>query len=231
MEFPLRKINEFFKYSQATEGVTSIWGSFGVGKTTLSLQTANGYAINGKKVFYIYTKPNLPIKLINAIFEGRLEKFLENNLLFSQATSFDDLFNLIFNLEFLILRDLKTKKHAFNCIIIDSLTDLYRLELNREKKGKNFVLNYKLNQILANLVNLKQKYDIDVLIINETSRRTQEGQTFEVESGGNVMQYWMVNSIKIERTEVTNARRFILHRLNDETSLKLNHMLTKGGFE
>jgi len=230
MKFPLTKVNEFFNSTGAKEGITSLWGNFGVGKTTISLQTANIYALNKKKVLYIYTKPNLPFKKISAVFENKLEDVLEH-ILFIHATNFDDIFNFIFNLEFAILNDLKTKNGTINLIIIDSLTDLYRLELNREKKGKNVILNYRLNQLLANLVNLKQKYEVDILIVNESVRRTQEGQTYEVESGGNVMQYWVTNSIKIERTDVANNRKFILYRGNDNTSFLLNSMLTKRGFE
>ena len=218
MKFPLTEVNEFFKPTDAKERITSLWGDFGVGKTTLSLQTANIYAFNKKKVLFIYTKPNLPFKKINAVFENNLEDVLEN-ILFIHTMNFDDIFNFIFNLEFAVLNDLKTKNGTFNLIIIDSMTDLYRLELNHEKKGKNFILNYRLNQLLANLVNLKQKYEIGILIVNEISKRTQEGQTYEVESGGNVMQYWVTNSIKIERTDVANKRRLILHRGNDNTCL------------
>ena len=230
MQFPLTKLNEFFKSYSAKEGITSLWGDFGVGKTTLSLQTANIYALNKKKVLYIYTKPNLPFNKISVVFENKLEDVLER-ILFIHTTNFDDIFKFIFNLEFAVLNDLKTKNGTFNLIIIDSMTDLYRLELNREKKGKNVILNYKLNQLLANLVDLKQKYGVGILVVNEVSRRTQEGQTYDVESGGNVMQYWVTNSIKIERTDVANNRRFFLHRGNDNTSFLLNSMLTKHGFE
>ena len=230
MQFPLTKVNEFFKSTRAKERITSLWGDFGVGKTTLSLQTANIYALNKKKVFYIYTKPNLPIKKISTVCDTHLDDALDN-IVFIHTTNFDDIFKFIFNLEFDVLNDLKTENGTFNLIIIDSMTDLYRLELNHEKKGKNFVLNYKLNQLLANLVNLNQKYEIDILIVNENSRRTQEGQTYEVESGGNVMQYWVTNSIKIERTDVANNRRFILHKGYDNISFLLNSVLTKCGFE
>ena len=230
MQFPLTKVNEFFKSTGAKEGIASLWGDFGVGKTTLSLQTANIYALNKKKVLYIYTKPNLPFKKISAVFKNNLEDVLEH-IIFNHVPNFDDIFNFIFNLEFAVLNDLKTKNVTFNLIIIDSMTDLYRLELNREKKGKNIILNYRLNQLLANLVNLIQKYEVGILIVNEVSRRTQEGQTYEVESGGNVMQYWVTNSIKIERTDVANKRRLILHRGNDNTLFLLNSILTKRGFE
>ena len=230
MQFPLTKVNEFFKVTDVEEGIISLWGDFGVGKTTLSLQTSYKSALNAQKVLYIYTKPNLPYRKINSVFENNLDDVLEN-LLFIKMTDFDDIFNYVFNLEFIVLNDLKTEDSKFNLIVIDSMTDLYRLELNREKKGKNFILNYKLNQLIANLVNLKQIYEIDILIVNELSRRTQEGVTYEVESGGKVMQYWVKNSIKIERTEVANNRKFILHRDNDNNSVMLNSTLTIRGFE
>jgi len=230
MQFPLTEVNEFFKVADVDEGIISLWGDFGVGKTTLSLQTAYKSALNAQKVLYIYTKPNPPYRKISSVFENNLDDVLEN-LLFIKITDFDDIFNYAFNLEFIVLSDLKTEDNSFNLIVIDSMTDLYRIELNREKKGKNFILNYKLNQLIANLVNLKQKYEIDILIINELSRRTQEGFTYEVESGGNVMRYWIKNSIKIERTEVANNRKFILHKNNDNDSVMLNSALTICGFE
>ena len=161
MQFPITKVNKFFKSNDANEGITSLWGDFGVGKTTLSLQTANKYALNKRKVLFIYTKPNLPYKKLSSVFVNNLNEVLEN-ISFIYTANFDDIFNFVFNLEFIILNDLKTEDSTFNLIVIDSMTDLYRLELNREKKGKNFILNYKLNQLIANLVNLKQKYEIDI---------------------------------------------------------------------
>ncbi|MFX0075442.1 MAG: AAA family ATPase [Candidatus Hermodarchaeota archaeon] len=230
MQFPLTKATEFFKSTEIKEGVTSLWGDFGVGKTTLSLQIAKTYALTEKKVLYIYTKPNIPFNKFKSVFENNLKDIL-NNISFMHTTSFDDLFKFIFDLEFLVLDDLKTKEGSYNLIIVDSLTDLYRLELNSEKKSKNFILNYKLNQLLANLVNLKQKYEIELLIVNEISRRTQEGQTFDLESGGKVMHYWVTNSIKIERTDVMNNRKLILHRGHDNKSFELNSILSNRGFE
>jgi len=230
MQFPQTKVIDFFKSIGPKEGIISLWGDFGVGKTTLALQTANMYALNKKKVLYIYTKPNFPFKKISSVFENDIEVVLEN-ILFFYIISFDEIFNFIFNLEFVVLNDLKTKNGTFKLIIIDSITDLYRLELNREKKGKNFIINYRLNQLLANLVNLNQKYEIGILMLNEISRRTQAGQTYEVETGGNVMQYWVTNSIKIERTDVANNRRFILHRGKDNISFPVNYILAKRGFE
>jgi RecA/RadA recombinase len=230
MQFPLSKISEFFKPIDITEGIYSIWGDFGVGKTTYSLQTAKLHALNKKRILFIYTKPNIPYDRISFVFENALEAVLET-IVFQKLTNFEEMYKYIFNLEFSVLEDLKSKRRGINLIVIDSMTDLYRLELNREKKGKNFILNFKLNQLLANLVYLNKKYQIELLVVNEISRRTQDGQTYEVESGGNVMDYWVKNSIKIERTDVVNERKFVLHRGNDNSSFIINYKLSDRGFE
>jgi len=154
-----------------------------------------------------------------------------NNILFSKPITFKDLYNLVFNLEFIIIDDLKNDYRTFNLVIIDSITDLYGLELQQDKKGKNYILNYKLNQMLANLTFLNKKYHIDVLIVNELSRKTQEGQTYEVERGGNVMEYWVKNSIKIERTDKLNYRKFLLMKGKSNSSLVFYSILNKQGFE
>lgn len=230
MNFPIKQINDFFNSIDTFEGITSLWGDFGVGKTTLSLQTAYNNALSGSKVIYIYSKPNFPYNKIDSVIENDINEVL-NNILFSKPITFEDLYSLVFNLEFIIIDDLKNSDRTFNLVIIDSITDLYGLELQRDKKGKNFILNYKLNQMLANLTFLNKKYHVDVLIVNELSRKTQRGQTYEVERGGNVMEYWVNHSIKIERTDKLNHRKFFLMKGKSNNSLVIYTILNKHGFE
>ena len=230
MQLPLNNLNEFFKSSVAKEGISSIWGAFGVGKTTLALQIGWKNAINGKKVLHIYSKPNFPFNKINSLFESHLHELLEN-IQFIRATQFRELFKLVFNLEFIILNQLKIGKEILGTIIIDSLTDLYRLELRRDKKGENIELNYTLNQILAILSYINKQYGIYILLTNELSRNTIEGEIFDVESGGKVMKYWVKNSIKIERTDVTNERTLNLCDDDGKTLSAFNSRLTNHGFE
>jgi RecA/RadA recombinase len=230
MDFPIKQIDDFFNSIDTFEGITSLWGDFGVGKTTLSLQTAYINALSGSKVIYIYSKPNFPYNKIDSVIEKNLDEVLDN-ILFSKAITFEVLLNLVFNLEFIIIDDLKNGDRTFNLVVIDSITDLYGLELQQDKKGKNFILNYKLNQMLANLTFLNKKYHVDVLIVNELSRKTQEGQTYEVERGGKVMEYWVKNSIKIERTDKLNHRKFFLMKGKSNNSLVFYTRLNKQGFE
>jgi hypothetical protein len=105
------------------------------------------------------------------------------------------------------------------------------MELNREKKEKNYRLNYHLNQILANLFYINKRYEVDILIINEKVQ-TKENEIFiETQSGGKVMEYWIPIDIKIERTEILKERKMILinHTTGDQTEIIAN--LTENGFQ
>ena len=51
-------------------GLFSIWGNFGVGKTTLALQITSNTIKQKKNVLFFYTKPNLPTNKIIKIFKS-----------------------------------------------------------------------------------------------------------------------------------------------------------------
>ena len=221
------RLNEII---ESPEGIISVWGDFGVGKTTFALQTAINTSSQGNKVIYIYSKPNFPSVRIGNILKDNLKKVLDN-IVFIRTTDFTDLYNIIFNLEFLILDNLKEKANSFGIIIIDSITDLYRLELTREKKEKNVSLNFQLNQILANLSYLFETYGIEVLVVNELTRKSHNDQTEEVQSGGNVMDFWVSYSIKIERTERLSVRNLTVRKYRENKKFELSSILTNNGFE
>ncbi len=229
MKFPTQKLNAYFKSTDPLKGIFSIWGDFGVGKTTFALQTAINTAKIGKRVIYIYTKPNFPSEKIHMIQKDSFK--ILDKIIFIQTTNFDELNNIVFNFEFLILKYLNESNINFDLIVIDSLTNLYRIELNKDKKEKNYNLNYQLNQILANLFYINKTYGIEIMIINEISRKNFNDQIIEVQSGGKVMKYWVNFSIKITRTEKLNKRKLILTK---DLEIELNNFtlnLTENGFE
>ena len=229
MIFPTQKLNVYFKNNDPLKGIISVWGDFGVGKTTFALQTAINSVKIGKQVVYIYTKPNFPYEKISMIQKDSFK--ILDKITFIQTTDFDELNSIVFNFEFLILQYLQESNINFNLIVIDSLTNLYRIELNKDKKEKNYNLNYQLDQILANLFYINETYDIEIMIINEISRKNFDDQNIEVHSGGKVMKYWVDFSIKITRTEKLNERKFILTK---DPGIELNSfksILTENGFE
>lgn len=228
MNFPIPRLNEIIK---APEGIISVWGDFGIGKTTFALQTAINTANQGKKIIYIYSKPNFPSIRVGDILKDDPKENLDNNIIFIKSTDFTDLHNIIFNLEFLVLESVKEKGNLFDLIVIDSITDLYRLELNKGKKEKNISLNYRLNQILANLSYIFETYGIEVLVVNELARKSYNNQTVEVQGGGKVMEFWILYTIKIERTEVLNVRKLIIRKRLENTKIELTSSLAKHGFD
>ncbi len=229
MLFPASNLNAIFKSFSLYKGIISIWGDFGVGKTTFALQTAMNTIRNENKIIYIYSKPNFPAEKIRKLARGSMKSL--NNIIFIQTENFEDIYNIVFNLEFLILNSLNITKEKYKLIVIDSLTDLYRLALNKEKKEKNYNLNYTLNQVLANLLNINNSYNIDILIVNEKVNKLINNQTIEMQSGGKVMEYWVSANIKIERTEVLKERKFILTKRPEIQNMEFKSSLTKIGFQ
>ena len=239
MIFPTSQLNHLLgQNAEPFEGIVSIYGDFGVGKTTFLMQTAINAANLKKKIVYIYTKPNFPVeKISNQINKDKSESATEDSknlldeIIFIQTTDFNDLNTIVFNLEFMVLNNLKEKDNLLNLIIIDSITDLYKLDLDREKKVKNVSLNYQLNQIMANLFYINETYGIEILVANELVKKNQDGQTVEVQSGGKVMDYWIQYAIKINRTEKLNERKFVLTKHPNDKSLEFNADLSDIGFK
>ena len=234
MKFPTLELNRLSSFSEdSVDGIISIFGDFGAGKTTFALQSAINAAKEDKRVIYLYSKPNFPNeKVSNILKEEPNESHTDilDNIIFIQSTDFDDLSTIVFNLEFLILGNLKENDKLLNLIVIDSLTDLYRLELDKEKKSKNIENNLKLSQIMANLCYINETYSIEILVINEISRRNEEGKTVEVPAGGKVMNYWVSYLISIKRTEKLNVRKFELTKHPENLVLEFTADLTEKGF-
>ena len=229
MKFPPSILNEYFKKNSFFKGLISVWGDFGVGKTTFALQTSLNSLKESKKVIYIYSKPMFPSEKISRIVGNSFE--ILHDITFIRPDNFNDLRNIVFNLEFLILRTINKIKNPYKLIVIDSLTDLYRLELNKEKKEKNFNLNYNLNQILANLSFINNIYDIEILIVNEKTQIKEENQIKEIQSGGRVMGYWVSLDIKIERTAKLRERKFILTEHPSFERTEFTSELSEKGFK
>ncbi|MFX1378145.1 MAG: hypothetical protein ACFFA4_03555 [Promethearchaeota archaeon] len=228
MKFPTLELNKYFNSFNTLKGIFSVFGDFGVGKTTFALQTAINSAKYKKFIIYIYTKPKFPSEKVVIINKDSNDNL--DNILFIQTTSFYELNTLIFNLEFLILNYLKNNKPKLELIILDSITNLYRIELNKEKKEKNYNLNYQLNQMLANLTYLNQNYDIEILVINEISKKKLDDQIIETQSGGNVMKFWINFNLKIKKTNKLNERKFYFTNIPENYTFEFISSLTEKGF-
>lgn len=234
MNFPTPKLSALFKDSNINNGLFSVYGDYGVGKTIFALQTIINTAKLGKTVMFVYSKINLPLeKIDNLLNFYSIENPSEvlNNILTIKAGTFNDLRNVALNLDFLILNNKKKKKdYSLDLIVIDSITDLYRIELNRDKKEKNVNLNYQLNLILASLQLINETHETNILIVNEISSISGNKKDFEFQSGGKVMDYWISTSLKISRTEKLNQRKFTIVKHPEGKQDEFTSNLTRGGF-
>ena len=224
MKFPLDQFNK----EMDSEEIVSIWGEMGVGKTTLALQIALNNIYVGESVFYFYSKPRLPLEKIESLLPT-----MDTNTLKKLKTilikDFNDLYRTVLDLEIYFLKDKKEKQDYPKLIIIDSLTDLYRLDLYKDKKNKNLILNYKLNHLLGTLTHINNQFSVDILVVNEISYIQSEDHSYEIQSGGKVMRYWIPFSIKIARSEIMNKRRLYLYK-NSEIQFELLATLSEKGF-
>ena len=208
----------------------SVWGDMGVGKTTFALQIAANIAKLGNNGLFLYSKPDFPHNKIANILGDNPSEIL-NKISFIYASDFFMLRKIIFNFEFLLLDNSNNKGSLFKFLIIDSLTDLYRIELDKRKKKRNINLNYQLNQILATLYYIADSYNIQILLTNEISRININSEIKEVQTGYKVMDYWIQCDIKIERTETLNKRKLIINLKNKEQKYEIFSSLTQHGFD
>ena len=208
----------------------SVWGDMGVGKTTFALQIAANIAKIGNNGLFLYSKPDFPLNKIANILGDNPSEIL-NKISFIYASDFFILRKMVFNFEFLLLDNLNNKGSLFKFLIIDSLTDLYRIELDKRRKKRNINLNYQLNQILATLYYIADIYNIQILLTNEISRININNEIKEVQTGYKVMDYWILCDIKIERTETLNKRKLIINLRDKKQKYEIFSNLTQQGFD
>ncbi|MEJ2296535.1 MAG: hypothetical protein P8Y23_17445 [Candidatus Lokiarchaeota archaeon] len=230
MIFPLKELNNNVQFLDQNHNLISIWGDFGVGKTTFSLQTALYHSSLNNLVIYVYTKPNRPLNQMKRLVKKFNNKKLDTFLFYS-ISNFSDIFDFTLNIEQLIINFKNVSNTKSILMVIDSITYLYQIELRKGNKSKNVILNYKLNQILGILSYLTLQYPIDILVINYLRRLKRKDQTIEVQSGGKVMNYWINFSIKIERDKKLNFRKFLLSTLSEKKEISILSRLTEFGFE
>lgn len=230
MKFPHPDLNRQFSSENVMKGIFSVFGGFGTGKTTFALQTALNSINEGQEILFFYSKPNLPVQKFKDVYRGvsnELSIDALDSLKIFTVKNFGELLGISFNLEFLLLDNHEKFEDRNMLVIIDSITDLYKLKLNPKNKKHNVNLNHLLNQILANLHHLNQKYGAEILLVNELSR-DKEGKP--VLSGGKVMNYWVSYALQLQRTPVLNKREALLSLPGTDSVISFELDLTEKGF-
>jgi len=232
MQFSLtnQKLNSLISSTDETSSIIHIWGDVGVGKSTLCYGAALSTLAQEKKVIFISTKSHFKSTRFQQISK-KYPQIDEYNFLLYSPTTFSQQTEIIMNLEFLILEEIRQfKKTSIGLIVLDSVSILWHLEM------KSDALNQKtlraLNTLVATLDYIRRKYNIPVLITNRSVIRTQNNRNIPQPASNAVMEYWGKVKIKIERTVSPAVRDIILesHPAQKNLPLRISTKLNDSGF-
>jgi len=232
VEFSLNNnnLNEIITPLDEKEGIISIWGDVGIGKTTLCFSVTLSALSKQEKVIYINTKSYFKEERFNQIM-GYYSKFDPYNLLIYNCDNFRQQVITIMNLEFLIKKEIELLgKSRVSLIVLDSASTLFQLAMST--KEKNIKLQSALNTILATLDYIRRTYGVTILITNRSTFRFNEklDKTIEQSSISSTIDFFSKTSIKIERTSQTAIRFFIIEKHPRNLIRKLTINLAEDGF-
>jgi DNA repair protein RadB len=130
--------------------ITTIYGPGSSGKTNLLLMLLKNASL--KKIIFIDTEGNFSVQRLKQLTED-YEKVLDKTI-FLKPTNFEEQTKAVEKLNVLL-------KQNIDCIIIDSITALYRAEL-REENAKN--INNSLASQIKTLLEISRKKEIPILM-------------------------------------------------------------------
>ncbi|WP_175060201.1 DNA repair and recombination protein RadB [Thermococcus sp. 2319x1] len=133
--------------------LTQVYGAFATGKTTLAMQVG---LLNDGKVAYIDTEGGFSPERLATMAETRgldKEKILQKFLIF-ESFDFKEQKKTISGLKKII-------NERFSLIVVDSITNHYRVEKNKS------AVTADLGKQLQTLLWLARKYNLGVIVINQ----------------------------------------------------------------
>lgn len=199
--------------------VTGIYGNAGSGKSTFCFLAALSAASKEKKVIYLDTEKSFNSDRISILAKtiGVKENFLDYIFLLQPKDFYEQH-------EFILkLQNLRSKK--FFLLIIDSLTNLYRLELSKEPKKTNNIMG----QQIQTLIRIARDNDKIVLITNQVK---SDAKTKEIKMIANKMISNMCQTI-IELNKIDDKKRLaklIKHKLDEQKINKsISYIIKENG--
>lgn len=172
--------------------ITNIYGPAGSGKTNIALSAAIACS---RKVVYIDTEGSFSLERFRQLGG---EKKLGNILLIGVHT-WDEQHKAVLKLEKTVEKD------SFGLVVVDSLVNLYRLELTPETFQQ---INRQLATQYSVLSKITRKYGIPVLVTNQVYSRGEETEL----TSRMIARYWSKALVELKRTDRENCRLAVLRK-------------------
>ncbi len=198
-----------------TGTVTQIYGESGTGKTSFCLLFSYTIAKN-EKVAFIDTE-GLSGERIEQIFQ---EKELLKNVFIYEVFDFKQQSTAIREVSGLV------KREPIRAVILDSLTALYRSELENESKQLKF--KRELTSQLTFLLGLARKHDIAVVFTNQMFTNITTGEIRPL--GGPSIDHLSKTIVKFEKSGKKRIAKLVKHRSKPE-GLECTFEITDRGIE
>lgn len=190
-------IDEILGGGVETGTITQIYGESGTGKTSLCLMLTYNTAKN-HRVAFIDTE-GLSGERINQIFE---DKSVLSKVYIFEAFDFRQQSTAIKELAKLL------KNEEIRLVVIDSLTALYRSELEDEEK--QIKVKRELTSQLTFLLGLARKHDLAVVFTNQMFTDVKSGEVKPI--GGPSIDHLSKTIISLERANKERIARLVKHR-------------------
>ena len=195
LPFNQKNLDEFLDGGIEHKSLTNLYGPPGSGKTNLAIIASVSCLNSGKKVVYIDTEGGFSAERLSQIskdFENVSKK-----IILMEPKSFDEQEKAIKNLEKI--------SDDVGLIVLDSLVNLYRLELDNENFQK---VNKRLANQLALLSKISRERDIPILITNQVYSDFEKNNIEPVSR--DITKYW--SKCMIELLKLENGRRVAILR-------------------
>ena len=182
-----------------TESVSLVYGEAETGKTSLAVQCAVTCARRGIKSLFIDTDGTFSYERLSQIAEYDYEK-ISPLMIIMRPTTFHEQSQSLDHLEKIIT-------NKFGLIVVDTVTSLYRAELDDTKK--TYAANRELNRQLAVLKQIAKTRNVAVLVISQV-RSVPFGDSVKTKPvATRVLKYWSDVILDIRQSGQTRVIRVL----------------------
>jgi len=184
------------------DGVSLVYGEAETGKTSLAVQCAVNCARMGYKSLFVDPDETFSSKRLSQIAYYDYEK-ISPLIILMRPTTFQEQITVMDHLEEYITRN-------FGLIVIDTITSLYRVELDGQKE--TFALNRELNRQVALLTQIVKTHKVAALITSQVRSVFLENQVSIEPVATRVLKFWSDVVLNLELTGQTHVIKVLLEK-------------------